>query len=155
MGDNPVGKLLRSVEGGAYWVAVAPAWPVCRPSWATASHAGAATCSSGARPEAHRAVRNVRLVLGDELRPAAAQRVVRDWFRLASCSTADVKRLRHGARPLRRLIENPWAEHLEAALAAGKEPSCAPLISALTPAARRCARQRFPRHSHRALGPQL
>jgi lauroyl/myristoyl acyltransferase len=63
--------------------------------------------------------RNVRLVFGDELSPAAAQQVVRDWFRLSSCSTADVKRLRRGARPLRRLIEIRGREHLEAALAAG------------------------------------
>jgi lauroyl/myristoyl acyltransferase len=64
--------------------------------------------------------RNVRLVFGDELSPAAAQQVVQDWFRLASCRAVDVKRLRRGARPLRRLVEIRGREHLEAALAAGK-----------------------------------
>jgi lauroyl/myristoyl acyltransferase len=65
-------------------------------------------------------IHNVRLVLGNELSPAAMQQVVRDWFRLASCCTVDVKRLRRGARPLRRLVEIRGREHLEAALAAGK-----------------------------------
>jgi lauroyl/myristoyl acyltransferase len=121
MGDNPAGKLLRSVEGGAYWVAVAPALarlPAVL-GYRIACWRGDLLfrCQAGKRAEL---VRNVRLVLGDELRPAAAQQVVRDWFRLASCSTADVKRLRHGARPLRRLIEIRGREHLEAALAAGK-----------------------------------
>jgi KDO2-lipid IV(A) lauroyltransferase len=74
-------------------------------------------CEAGKRAEL---ARNVRLVLGNELSSAAAQHVVRDWFRLASCSTVDVKRLRHGARPLRRLIEIRGLEHLQAALAAGK-----------------------------------
>jgi len=65
-------------------------------------------------------VRNLRLVLGNELSPAAAQQVTRDWFRLASCEAVDVKRLRRGARPLQRLVEIRGREHLEAALAAGK-----------------------------------
>ena len=64
--------------------------------------------------------RNVRLVLGDELSKAAAQQVVRDWFRLTACSPVDVRRLRRGAGPLRRLVEIRGREHLEAALAAGK-----------------------------------
>ncbi len=64
--------------------------------------------------------RNLQLVLGNELSPAAAQQVTRDWFRLASCEAIDVKRLRHKARPLRRLVEIRGREHLEAALAAGK-----------------------------------
>ena len=64
--------------------------------------------------------RNLRLVLGDELSPAAAQRVTREWFRLGSCGVVDVMRLRRGTRPLRRLIEIRGREHLEAALAKGK-----------------------------------
>ena len=64
--------------------------------------------------------RNLRLVLGTELSPAAVQQVTREWFRLASCEAIDVKRLRHRARPLRRLVEIRGREHLEAALAAGK-----------------------------------
>jgi Kdo2-lipid IVA lauroyltransferase/acyltransferase len=64
--------------------------------------------------------RNLRLVLGNEVSPATAQRVTRDWFRLTSCESVDVRRLRHGARPLRRLVEVRGMEHLEAALAGGK-----------------------------------
>src|SRR5208282_1713671 len=44
----------------------------------------------------------------------------RDWYRFFSCEAVDVKLLRHGARPLRRLVEIRGREHLEAALAAGK-----------------------------------
>jgi lauroyl/myristoyl acyltransferase len=64
--------------------------------------------------------RNLQLVLGDELSPAAVQHVTRDWFRFASCEAVDVKRLRHRTRPLRRLVEIRGREHLEAALAQGK-----------------------------------
>ncbi|MGB6453794.1 MAG: lysophospholipid acyltransferase family protein [Streptosporangiaceae bacterium] len=63
---------------------------------------------------------NLQLVLGNELSPAAAQQVTREYFRLSSCEAIDVKRLRRRARPLRRLIEIRGREHLEAALAAGK-----------------------------------
>lgn len=121
MGDNPAGKLLRNVEGMAYWVAVAPALarlPAAM-GYRTACWRGDLLfrCQAGKRTEL---ARNVRLVLGNELSPAAAQQVVQDWFRLLSCSTVDVKRLRRGARPLRRLVEIRGREHLEAALAAGK-----------------------------------
>ena len=64
--------------------------------------------------------RNLHLVLGNELSPAAARQVTRDWFRLASCKAVDVMRLRRGVRPLRRLVDIRGREHLEAALAAGK-----------------------------------
>jgi phosphatidylinositol dimannoside acyltransferase len=121
MGDNPAGKLLRNVEGGAYWVAVAPALARLPTAlgYRLACWRGDLLfrCQAGKRTEL---ARNVRLVLGDELSPAAARRVVRDWFRLVSCSTVDVKRLRRGAQPLRRLVEIRGREHLEAALAAGK-----------------------------------
>ena len=85
MSDNPPGKLLRSAEGGGYGRQSRRSWPACA-AWATASHAGAATCSSGARPKRTELARNVRLVLGNELSPAAQQQAVRDWSRLASCS---------------------------------------------------------------------
>jgi lauroyl/myristoyl acyltransferase len=65
-------------------------------------------------------VRNLQLVLGNDLSPAAAQQVARDWFRLPSCRAVDMKRLRRGTRPLQRLVEIRGREHLEAALAAGK-----------------------------------
>jgi lauroyl/myristoyl acyltransferase len=119
--DNSVGKLLRGGEGAAYWAAIAPAL----------AHLPAAVgyriacwrgdmlfwLDAGVRTEL---ARNVRLVLGDELSPAAAQQVVRGWYRLSSCSPVDVKRLRRGARPLQGLVEIRGREHLEAALAAGK-----------------------------------
>jgi len=74
-------------------------------------------CQAGKRAAL---ARNLQLVLGDELSPAAAQQVARDWFRRAFCEAVDVRRLRSGARPLRRLVEIRGREHLEAALAAGK-----------------------------------
>jgi phosphatidylinositol dimannoside acyltransferase len=74
-------------------------------------------CQAGKRTEL---ARNLQLVLGNDLSPAAAQQVARDWFRLASCEAVDVNRLRRRARPLRRLVEIRGQEHLEAALAAGK-----------------------------------
>ena len=121
MGDNPAGKLLRSMEGVAYWAAAAPvlARLPAAPGYRIACWRGDLLfrCQAGKRAEL---ARNVRLVLGNDLSPAAAQQVVRDWFRLVSCSTVDVKRLRRGARPLRRLVEIRGQEHLEAALAAGK-----------------------------------
>ncbi len=64
--------------------------------------------------------RNLQLVLGDELSPAAVREVTREWFRLASCEAVDMERLRFTTRPLRRLVEIRGREHLEAALAAGK-----------------------------------
>ena len=121
MGDNPAGKLLRSVEGVPYWVVVAPvlARLPAALGYRIACWRGDLLfrCQAGKRTEL---ARNVRLVLGNELSQAAAQQVVRDWFRLLSCSTVDVKRLRRGARPLRRLVEIRGQEHLEAELAAGK-----------------------------------
>jgi phosphatidylinositol dimannoside acyltransferase len=121
MGDNPAGKLLRNVEGVAYWVVAAPALARLP---AALGYRGACwrgdllfRCQAARRAEL---ARNLQLVLGNELSPAAAQRVTQDWFRLASCEVIDVKRLRHRARPLRRLVEIHGREHLEAALAAGK-----------------------------------
>jgi phosphatidylinositol dimannoside acyltransferase len=121
MGDNPAGKFLRSAEGLAYWSAVAPilARLPADLGYRIACWRGDLLffCQASKRGEL---ARNVRLVLGDELGTPAPQQVVRDWFRLVSCSTVDVKRLRRGARPLRRLVEIRGREHLEAALAAGK-----------------------------------
>jgi lauroyl/myristoyl acyltransferase len=118
--DNPARKLLRGVEGVAYWTAVAPALARLPAAlgYRIACWRGdfLFRCQAGKRAEL---VRNVRLVFGNDLSPDTAQHVVRDWFRLASCSPVDVKRLRRGARPLRRLVEIRGREHLEAALAAG------------------------------------
>jgi lauroyl/myristoyl acyltransferase len=121
MADNPAGELLRGVEGVAYWAVAAPvlARLPAALGYRIACWRGdfLFRCQAGKRTELER---NVRLVLGNDLSPAAVQQVVRDWFRLLSCSTVDVKRLRHGARPLRQLVEIRGQEHLEAALAAGK-----------------------------------
>lgn len=121
MGDNPAGKLLRSVEGVAYWAAVAPALARLPAAlgYRIACWRGDLLFrgQTGKRTEL---ARNVRLVLGNELSPAAVQQVVRDWFRFLSCGAVDVKRLRREARPLRQLVEISGREHLEAALAAGK-----------------------------------
>ena len=121
MGESRAGRLLRNVEGVAYWAAAAPVLArlpaalgyriACwRGDWLFRSQAG----------RRNEVARNLRLVLGNELSAAAAQQVTREWFRLVSCEVVDVKRLRHGARPLRRLVEIRGREHLEAALAAGK-----------------------------------
>ncbi len=121
MGDNRAGKLLRNVEGAVYWAAAAPVLArlpaalgyriACfRGDWLF-------RCQAGKRAKL---ARNLGLVLGNELGAAATQQVTRDWFRFASCTAVDVKRLRRNARPLRRLVEVHGREHLEAALAAGK-----------------------------------
>jgi len=121
MSDNRVGKLLRNVEGVAYWAAAAPALariPAVL-GYRIACWRGDLLfrCQAGKRTEL---ARNLQLVLGNELSLAAVQQVTRDWFRFASCEAVDMKRLRHRARPLRRLVEINGREHLEAALAAGK-----------------------------------
>jgi lauroyl/myristoyl acyltransferase len=121
MGDGRAGRLLRNVEGVAYWAAVAPVLArlpaavgyriACwRGDWLFRGRAGERTELAG----------NLRQVLGNELSPAAAQQVTREWYRHFSCKPVDVKRLRRGARPLQRLVEIRGREHLEAALAAGK-----------------------------------
>jgi len=117
MGDDRARMLLRIIERAAFFPAMArlPAalgyrMACWRGDWLFRSQAGTRT----------EVARNLRLVLGDELSQVAAQRVTRDWFRFGSCELVDVNRLRHGARPLRRLVEIRGREHLEAALAAGK-----------------------------------
>ena len=121
MGDNRARRLLRTVKRAAYLAAVAPAvgrLPAAL-SYRMACWRGDwhFRCQAGKRTEM---ARNLRLVLGDELSPAAAQQVTREWFRLGSCGAVDVMRLRRGTQPLRRLVEIRGREHLEAALAAGK-----------------------------------
>jgi lauroyl/myristoyl acyltransferase len=121
MGDNRARRLLRTVKRAAYLAAVAPAvgrLPTAL-SYRMACWRGdwLLRCQAGKRTEM---ARNLRLVLGDELSPAAAQQVTREWFRLGSCGAVDVMRLRRGTQPLRRLVEIRGREHLETALAAGK-----------------------------------
>jgi lauroyl/myristoyl acyltransferase len=121
MGDNPAGTLLRNVEGMAYWTVAAPTLARLPASlgYRLACWHGDCLfrCQAQKRTEL---ARNLRLVLGNELSPAAIQQVTREWFRFASCEAIDVKRLRHRAQPLRRLVEIRGREHLEAALATGK-----------------------------------
>jgi lauroyl/myristoyl acyltransferase len=121
VGDSRAGRLLRNLEGVAYWAAAA-------------SLLGRLPAPLGYRMACWRGdllfrwrtqerielAGNLRLVLGNELSPAEAWHVTREWYRLFSCEAVDVKRLRRGARPLQRLVEIRGREHLEAALAAGK-----------------------------------
>jgi KDO2-lipid IV(A) lauroyltransferase len=121
MGYNAGGKLLRIVEGVAFWVAAAPvlARIPAALGYRIACWRGdlLLRCQTDKRNEL---ARNLQLALGDEVSRAAARRITRDWFRFASCEAVDVKRLRRRARPLRRLVEIDGREHLEAALAMGK-----------------------------------
>jgi len=115
------GKLLRLAEGTAYWAAVAPALARLPAAMGYRIACWRGDCifrfQGGKRTEL---TGSLRLVLGNELSPAAALRVARDRFRLVSCEAVDVMRLRDGARPLRRLVEIRGQEHLEAALASGR-----------------------------------
>jgi KDO2-lipid IV(A) lauroyltransferase len=121
MADNRARKLLRNVEAATYWAVAAPVL-ACLPAALGYRIACWRADSLFRHQDAKRTeiARNLQLVLGNELSPAAVQEVARDWFRFASCEAVDVKRLRHRARPLRRLVEIRGREHLEAALAAGK-----------------------------------
>jgi lauroyl/myristoyl acyltransferase len=114
-------RLLRSVEGVAYWAAVAPAL-ACLPAslgYRIACWRGDWDFRSRHRKRAE-LTRNLLQLLGDELRPDDAERLTRQWFRIASCEVIDAMRLRGRARALRRLVEVRGREHLDAALADGK-----------------------------------
>jgi len=121
MRESRAERLLRSVEGVAYWAAVAPA-VACLPAalgYRIACWRGdwEFRYRHGKRTEL---IRNLRQVLGNELSPDAARQLTQGWFRFASCEAIDVMRLRYRARPLRRLVEIRGREHLDAALADGK-----------------------------------
>ena len=121
MGDSRPERLLRSAEGVAYWAAVAPVLArmpavlgyriACwRGDWLYRHQTGKRASLE----------RHLRQVLGRELGRTAVRHAARDWFRFASCEAVDVMRLRHRARPLRRLVKIEGRDHLEAALAGGK-----------------------------------
>jgi phosphatidylinositol dimannoside acyltransferase len=121
VGESRAERLVRSVEGAAYWAAVAPA-VACLPAalgYRIACWRGdwEFRYRHGKRAEV---ALNLQRVLGDDLCPEATQQLTRDWFRFASCNAIDVMRLRYRARPLRRLVEIRGRERLDAALADGK-----------------------------------
>lgn len=121
MVKSRVSRALRNLERVAYWVIGAPvlAMAPAAVGYRIACWRGDRLCQQETAKRAELS-RNLRLLLGDKLSPAAEQEAIRDWFRFSSCEAVDVSRLRHQARPLRRLVEIRGREHLEAALAAGK-----------------------------------
>ena len=121
MGDGRAGRLLRNMEGRLTGPLAAPLLARVPPRRLRRRVLARATGFTGTRPlSAPSWLVTSGRCSGPERNPAAVERVTRDWFRFASCEAVDVKRLRHGARPLRRLVEIRGREHLEAALAAGK-----------------------------------
>ena len=120
-GTASAARLLRSADGAAYWLAVAPL-----AARLPASLAYRVACWRGDLGFRYRAgkrseiVRNLRRVLGDELGPDEAERLAREFFRMISCEAIDVMRLRGRARSLGKLVEIRGREHLDAALAGGK-----------------------------------
>ena len=114
-------RLLRGGEAVAFWLVVAPL--VAR---LPASLAYRLACWRGDWCLRYRAakrseiLRNLRLIIGDELSPDEAEHLAREFFRMTSCEAIDVMRLRGRARSLGKLVEIRGREHLDAALAAGK-----------------------------------
>jgi len=121
MDEGRAERLLRSMEGVAYWAAVAPA-VACLPAalgYRIACWRGDWDFRSRHRKRGE-LIRNLGQLLGDELDAVAAQELTRSWFRLASCEAIDVMRLRGSGRALRRLVEIRGREHLDAALRGGR-----------------------------------
>ena len=118
---TPRRSLLTRLEILVFWAVVAPLaallparlayWVACRRGDWLFRH----------RPEGPAIIkRNLLQVFGDTLSPAGAERLAREFSRVASCEVIDIMRLRNGARPLQKLVEFRGREHLEAAMAAGK-----------------------------------
>lgn len=114
-------RALRNFERVAWWAVVAPVLGLLPAAlgYRIACWRGDWMCRQQAAKRAELS-RNLRLVLGSQLGPAAEQEAIRDWFRFSSCEAMDVMRLRRQARALRKLVEIRGREHLEAAMAAGK-----------------------------------
>ncbi len=117
----PRRRVLSRAEGLAYWLAVAPLTARLPASIAYRVACWRADLLfrywAAKRSEI---VRNLRLVLGDEVGPDEAKRLARGVFRSISCAVIDVMLLRGRARPLGKLVEIRGREHLDAALAGGK-----------------------------------
>lgn len=120
LGTSPAGRLLWEAENAAYWLGVAPLAALL-----PASLAYRVACWRGDWSYRYRAgkrseiVRNLRLLLGNELDQDEAERLTRDFFRFRSCNVIDVMRLRGRAQSLGKLVEIRGREHLDAALAGG------------------------------------
>jgi Kdo2-lipid IVA lauroyltransferase/acyltransferase len=121
MSDRRGRRLLHRIEGLAYWAFVAPLLARLPASLGYRAACRRADWLHRNQPAKRTEIaRNLRRVLGNQLSRAEAEQATRDWFRLASCNAVDVRRMRHGARPLRRLVEIRGLDHLESALAAGR-----------------------------------
>jgi phosphatidylinositol dimannoside acyltransferase len=121
MGEGRAERLLRSVEGVAYWAAVAPvvARLPAALGYRIACWRGDWDFRSRHRKRADLR-RNLLRLLGDEVSPDDVDGLARRWFRFASCQAIDAMRLRGRGGALRRLVEIRGREHLDAALANGK-----------------------------------
>jgi KDO2-lipid IV(A) lauroyltransferase len=120
-GTVPARRLLSNAERLGYWLVVAPlaARLPARLAYRVGRWWGDWTCWRWAAKRSE-IVRNLRLVLGDELGPEEAGRLARESMRFMSCEAIDVMRLRGRGRSLAKLVEIRGREHLEAALAGGK-----------------------------------
>jgi len=114
-------RLLGNAERLGYWLAVAPlaARLPARLAYRVACWWGDWSCWRWAAKRTE-VVRNLRLVLGDDIGPEEADRLARESMRFMACEAIDVMRLRGRARSLGRLVEIRGREHLDAALAGGK-----------------------------------
>jgi KDO2-lipid IV(A) lauroyltransferase len=114
-------RLLRAAETVAFWVVASPLVALL-----PAPLAYRAACSRGdwtywSWPEKRAEVRrNLRRVLGEELSPDEAERLVKRIFRIRTCEIIDLMRLRGRATALGKLVDIRGREHLDAALAGGK-----------------------------------
>jgi Kdo2-lipid IVA lauroyltransferase/acyltransferase len=114
-------RLLRSAEWVAYGLVAAPlaARLPARLAYRIACWRGD-LCFRYRAGKRFEIVRNLRLVLGDELGLEEAKRLAREFFRMTACEIIDIVRLRGRARSLGKLVEIRGREHLDAALAEGK-----------------------------------
>lgn len=114
-------RLVRSAEAVAYWLVIAPlvALLPARLAYRLACWRGD-LCLRYRAEKRSEIMRNLSLVLGDELTQDDAGRLAREFFRMTSCEAIDIMRLRGRARALGKLVEIRGREHLDAALGGGK-----------------------------------